>query len=106
MIEGVEVSTEHWIGGERAGRTDDVRGRLADRRDRSSREVARGGAAEADAAVAAARDGFDGWGATPPAERAAVLHRIADGVEERVAELAAGRDARQRLAAPLARGTR
>ena len=52
-------------------------------------DVARGGAAEARAAVAAARDAFDGWRRTAPKERAEILHRIADGVGSRVAELAA-----------------
>ena len=52
-------------------------------------DVARGGAAEARAAVAAARDAFDGWRRTVPKERAEILHRIADGVEARVADLAA-----------------
>ena len=51
--------------------------------------IARGGPDEADAAVAAAREGFARWGATPPDERAAVLHRIADLVEERVPALSA-----------------
>jgi len=43
---------------------------------------------DADAAVAAAKDAFPAWAATPAAERAAVLHRIADGVEARIEELA------------------
>jgi aminomuconate-semialdehyde/2-hydroxymuconate-6-semialdehyde dehydrogenase len=51
-------------------------------------DVARGGASEARAAVAAARAVFDGWSRTGPKERAEILHRIADGVEARVAELA------------------
>jgi aminomuconate-semialdehyde/2-hydroxymuconate-6-semialdehyde dehydrogenase len=38
--------------------------------------------------VAAARGAFTEWAATSPKERAEVLHRIADGVEARVAELA------------------
>ena len=52
-------------------------------------EVARGGAGEVDAAVAAARAATETWGSMPPKERAEVLHRIADGVEARVPELAA-----------------
>jgi 5-carboxymethyl-2-hydroxymuconic-semialdehyde dehydrogenase len=52
-------------------------------------EVARGGEREADAAVVAARDAFPAWSATSPKERAEVLHRIADGVEARIEELAA-----------------
>src|SRR4029079_8346757 len=52
-------------------------------------EVARGGANEAAAAVAAARGAFAIWGDMSPMDRAAVLHAIADGVEARVPELAA-----------------
>ncbi len=52
-------------------------------------EVARGGADDADRAVAAARAASGTWGSMPPKERAEVLHRIADGVEARVPELAA-----------------
>ena len=51
-------------------------------------EVARGGADEADRAVAAARAASATWGAMPAKERADVLHRVADGVEARVPELA------------------
>src|SRR5438094_738190 len=52
-------------------------------------EVARGGEAEVATAVRAASDAFGGWSATPPKDRAAVLHAIADGIESRAAELAA-----------------
>jgi len=51
-------------------------------------QVGRGGAAEVEAAVAAARKAFPSWAGTPAASRAAVLHRIADLVEERVELLA------------------
>ena len=51
-------------------------------------EVARGGADEADQAVEAARDAFETWGRTSPEDRAKVLHRVAELVEERVPELA------------------
>jgi 5-carboxymethyl-2-hydroxymuconic-semialdehyde dehydrogenase len=51
-------------------------------------EVARGGEREADLAVRAARGAFETWGRTPPKERAATLHRIADGIEARVPDLA------------------
>ena len=86
-IEGVEVSTEHWIGGERVGSSetfDDV----SPIDERVIAEVARGGRAEVDRAVAAARGAFDTWGRTSAADRAKVLHRIAELVEERVPELA------------------
>jgi aminomuconate-semialdehyde/2-hydroxymuconate-6-semialdehyde dehydrogenase len=52
-------------------------------------EVSRGGAPEVEAAVGAARAATETWGRTPAMERAAVLHRIADLVEERVERLAA-----------------
>src|SRR5262245_65634723 len=51
--------------------------------------VARGGVAEADAAVRAARAAFPRWARTSRADRAGVLHAIADGVEKRLDELAA-----------------
>jgi aldehyde dehydrogenase (NAD+) len=52
--------------------------------------IARGGAAEIDAAVAAARAAFEGdWGAATAAERGRMLARLGRLVEERVKELAA-----------------
>src|SRR5262249_45002022 len=50
-------------------------------------QVARGGEAEAGAAVQAAREAFGGWAQTPPPGRAAVLHAIADGIERRIEDL-------------------
>jgi 5-carboxymethyl-2-hydroxymuconic-semialdehyde dehydrogenase len=88
VIEGVEVSTDHWIGGARvasADRFDDV----SPIDEAVIARVARGGVEEARAAVAAAAEAFPAWAATTPKERAEVLHRIADGVEARVADLAA-----------------
>lgn len=87
-IEGVEVSTEHWIGGRRvasAGTFTDV----SPIDEEPIAEVASGGAEEAAAAVVAAREAYRVWGATSPMDRAAILHAIADGVEARVPELAA-----------------
>jgi 5-carboxymethyl-2-hydroxymuconic-semialdehyde dehydrogenase len=88
LVENVRVSTRHWIGGERVASTD----AFVDRSpidEAVVAEVARGGPAEVDAAVAAAREAGETWGRTSPKERAEVLHRIADGVEARVEELAA-----------------
>ena len=88
VVEDVEVSTDHWIGGRRVPSTTtfaDIspidQSKIAD--------VARGGAEEAEAAVAAAREGFATWGGMPATERAQILQRVADGVEARVPELAA-----------------
>ncbi|MCI0632816.1 MAG: aldehyde dehydrogenase [Actinobacteria bacterium] len=87
-IEGVEISTDHWIGGERVGSA----GTFADISpidEQPLAEVARGGAAEVDRAVAAAREATETWGRTPPADRAKALHRVAELIEEHVPELAA-----------------
>ncbi|MEA2150576.1 MAG: betaine-aldehyde dehydrogenase, partial [Solirubrobacteraceae bacterium] len=46
-------------------------------------------AADVDAAVAAAKDAFDGWAGTVPGERALALLRIADALEERSEEICA-----------------
>lgn len=87
-IEGVQVATEHWIGGERvssAAAFEDI----SPIDENVLAEISRGTAAEADRAVAAAREGARAWGGTSPKERAEVLHRIADLVEARVPQLAA-----------------
>lgn len=88
VIEDVEVSTEHFIGGERFA-SSAAFGDVSPIDERVIAEVARGGADEVDRAVAAARDAFAVWGTTAPNERARVLHRIADLIEERVPQLAA-----------------
>jgi aminomuconate-semialdehyde/2-hydroxymuconate-6-semialdehyde dehydrogenase len=86
-VAGVDVDTRHWIGGRRidsAERFEDVSpidGTVI-------AQVSRGGADEVEAAVAAARVAFSTWSRTSPDERAAILHRIADGVEKRTEELA------------------
>ncbi|MCV7737869.1 aldehyde dehydrogenase family protein [Micrococcus luteus] len=51
-------------------------------------EVARGTAEDIDAALDAAWKAAPAWGATSPAERALVLHRIADRMEENLEMLA------------------
>ncbi len=51
-------------------------------------ELPRAGAAEVDAAVARARAAFPAWRAVVPADRAALIHHLADAVAERLEELA------------------
>ena len=86
-VAGVSVDTRHWIGGRRVGSAevfDDISpldGQVVAR-------ISRGGQVEADAAVAAAGDAFPGWAATPAVDRAATLHRIADGITARLEDLA------------------
>lgn len=87
VIAGVVVDTRHWIGGERVASTETftdispIDGSVLG-------EIARGTAMEAAAAVAAAKAAFPGWAATSRAERARILHAIADGVEKRLEDLA------------------
>lgn len=50
--------------------------------------IALGGAADADAAVAAARAALPGWAATPPAERRALVARILEIYDSRAEDLA------------------
>ncbi|MDH4111254.1 MAG: aldehyde dehydrogenase [Actinomycetota bacterium] len=88
MVEGIEVSTEHWIGGERVPSTDGFVD-FSPIDEQPIAEVSRGGSIEADRAVGSARGASATWGSMPPKERADVLRRVADGVEARVAELAA-----------------
>ncbi|MFD0067711.1 aldehyde dehydrogenase [Streptomyces sp. NPDC056690] len=85
-VAGVTVDTRHWIGGERVASADTfvdvspIDGSVLG-------EIARGTAAEASAAVAAARAAFPGWAVTPRAERARILHAVADAVEKRIEDL-------------------
>ncbi len=51
-------------------------------------EVPRAGAEETDAAVSRAKRAFPAWRDVAPAERAAMLHGLADAIEERSGELA------------------
>jgi len=87
VVDGVAVDTRHWIGGERV----DSAATFADVSPIDGRvlaDIARGREAEAAAAVAAAKAAFPAWATTPRAERARILHAIADGVEQRLEELA------------------
>jgi aminomuconate-semialdehyde/2-hydroxymuconate-6-semialdehyde dehydrogenase len=87
VVEGVEVSTEHWIGGERVGSSSTFTD-VSPIDVTTIAEVARGGVDEVDAAVDAARKGFEAWGVMAPKERAEVLHRVGELVEERAPEIA------------------
>jgi 5-carboxymethyl-2-hydroxymuconic-semialdehyde dehydrogenase len=87
VVAGVEVSGDHWIGGRRvesASTFDDI----SPIDETVIAQIARGGPAEAGAAIEAARAAFPGWAATPRSERARLMHRVADLVEERLEQLA------------------
>ena len=85
-VAGVEVDTRHWIGGARVG-SDDTFEDVSPLDGTVIAHVSRGGQAEVDAAVAAATEAFATWSRTTPEERAAILNRVADGVEARIEEL-------------------
>jgi acyl-CoA reductase-like NAD-dependent aldehyde dehydrogenase len=88
VVTGIDVSPDHYIGGERVA---------SDRRfeDRSPidgevlAEVARAGEEEVDQAVRAAHDAFPAWAALGPAGRAPYLHRLAELIDANVERLAA-----------------
>ncbi len=88
-VDGVSVPTAHLIGGRwRASeRTFETRSPL-DWDNMLLAEVARGDPRTADAAVAAAVDGFAAWSSLGTAERAETLHRLADLIEDSTAEIA------------------
>ena len=87
VVAGVEVDTRHWIDGQRVASSDTFED-VSPLDGSVIAHVSRGGQAEVDAAVAAAQRAFTGWSRTAPAERAAVLHRVADGIEARIEDLA------------------
>ena len=88
VVAGVEVPTEHLVGDRRVASSETfpvrspIDGSLL-------AEVARGGADEVDAAVAAAREAFPAWAALGPEGRGELLDRLAELVLERVDEIAA-----------------
>ncbi len=86
-VAGVHVDPRHWIGGERVGSAETFTN-LSPIDGAVLGEISRGGAAEVDAAVAAARTAFPGWARLGPKGRGEILHRIADLVEARVEEFA------------------
>jgi aminomuconate-semialdehyde/2-hydroxymuconate-6-semialdehyde dehydrogenase len=87
VVEGVEVSTEHWIGGERVPSGSTFTD-ISPIDETPIAGVARGGADEAEAAVDAAKKGFETWGSMVLKQRAEILHRVGELIEERAPEIA------------------
>jgi 5-carboxymethyl-2-hydroxymuconic-semialdehyde dehydrogenase len=85
-VEGVPVDLRHWIGGRRVA-SDRTFADVSPIDEVELAQVAAGGAAEVDLAVAAAREAFPAWAALPVAERSEIRRRVADGVEKRVEDL-------------------
>ncbi len=86
-VAGVSVSGDHWIGGQRVASSSAFED-VSPIDETVIAHIARGGPVEAAMAIAAAEQAFPQWAATPPAERARLLHRVADLVEERIEQLA------------------
>ena len=81
------MKIDHLIGGERvAGRT--YFETLNPATQEVLAEVAAGGEAEVDAAVAAAKDAFPKWAGTPAAERARLMRKLGDLIAKNVPEIA------------------
>ncbi len=88
-VGGVSVPVDHLIGGEWVGSATTFETRSPLDWDAGPLAlVARGDDATAAAAVAAAAAGFEAWGTFTVAERAAVLHRLADLIDEHTEEIA------------------
>ena len=87
-VAGVEVSTDHFIGGERVA-SESTFTDISPITGEPIAEVARGGPLEADLAIAAASDAFPEWAALGPVGRAPYLHRLADLIDANVEPLAA-----------------
>ncbi len=104
-VAGVEVSTEHFIGGERVG-SDATFTDISPIDAQPIAEVARGGEREADLAVAAAQEAFPGWAALGATGRAEVMHRLADLIDANVERLAAVECADMAMLLALAPGPR
>jgi betaine-aldehyde dehydrogenase/5-carboxymethyl-2-hydroxymuconic-semialdehyde dehydrogenase len=87
-VAGHEVSTDHWIGGERVASAN--RFEVLTPIDGSViAHVAAGGSEEADRAVRAAHAAAPGWAALGASARAQLLHRLADLIDANVEKLAA-----------------
>ena len=87
-VEGVAVSTDHFIGGERVSspeRFEDI----SPIDEQVIAHIARGGEREADLALRAADAAFPAWAALGPAGRAPIMHRLADLIDAHVEPLAA-----------------
>lgn len=85
-VEGVEVDTRHWIDGSRVA-SERTFTDISPIDEAMLGEIARGTAAEIDAAVGAAHRAFPAWRDLGAQGRSEVLHRVADGIEARAEEL-------------------
>ena len=88
-VAGVSVSVDHYVGGRRLSSPTTFENRSPSDWSTVLAEVSAGDAATADAALTAAAEAFEGWAALGPTGRAPHLRRLADLIDERVADIAA-----------------
>lgn len=82
-LAGLTIDTRHYIGGQRFASAETFES-ISPIDGTVLAHIARGGAADVDAAVAAARAAFPGWRDLGPRGRGEILHRLADLVEANV----------------------
>ncbi len=87
MTASTDTLTQHWIDGAAVAGSGSI-AVVNPATGQTLAEVPRGGSAEVDAAVQAARQAFPAWSATPVADRAAAVLRIRDGIKAHHEELA------------------
>jgi len=88
LVEGVRVSTDHFIGGKRLGSNRTFED-ISPIDESILGQIAAGGQVEIDMAVAAAQRAFPAWAALGPRGRGEYLKRFADVIESHVEDLAA-----------------
>ena len=87
-VDGVEVSGDHYIGGERVSSPTTFETRSPMNWQKVIGNVARGDENTAEQAVAAATKAFPAWAALSAAERAVYLHKLADLIEQHRSDIA------------------
>jgi betaine-aldehyde dehydrogenase/5-carboxymethyl-2-hydroxymuconic-semialdehyde dehydrogenase len=81
-IDGISVSPDHFIGGQRVSSPETYETRCPFDWDWKLADMSLGDAETARRAVQAATDAFPGWAALTPAERAGYLYRLSELIEE------------------------
>ena len=87
-VDGVSVSPDHFINGERVASPRTFEDRTPLDWTWKLADVARGSALEADLAVSAARDAFPAWSALSTADRGVYLDRLAELIDRDVEKIA------------------
>jgi acyl-CoA reductase-like NAD-dependent aldehyde dehydrogenase len=84
VVDGVEVSVDHYIGGRRIASAETFEDRSPLDWSLLLAEVSRGGAAIAEQAVSAAGDAFEDWSSRSATERGKLLRQLADLIDANV----------------------